>query len=513
MTSSDIHRNDLVLGIVGAGIMGRGIAQIAVAAGVATRLFDAKPGAAAEARDFVLQMLKRLVDKGKLTAADLDTATGRLGVVEGVEGLAGSHVIVEAIVEDLGVKQALFQQLEAATGDACLLATNTSSLSVTAIAAGCRVPSRVAGFHFFNPVPLMKIVEVIGGARTDPAVVEALLALGTRLGHRAVRVKDMPGFLVNHAGRGYGTEALRILSEGVAAHADIDRIMRDAAGFRMGPLELFDLTGLDVSHPVMESIYHQFYEEPRFRPSADTGRRLAAGLLGRKTGEGFYAYADGNRRDPEEEAAPAERPSTVWVSGAEPDGAEALRAFLRALPQPPAIETGDVPSSRALCLLTPFGDDATTAATEQGIDPRRAVAVDTLLPLKGRVTAMVTPVTGAAHRRAAHGVLASGGVPVTMIGDSPGFVAQRILAAIVNIGCDIAQQRIASPMDIDEAVRLGLAYPNGPLALGDALGAGRVLSILERLQAITGDPRYRPSLWLRRRALLGVSLATPDRRE
>ncbi len=174
------------------------------------------------------------------------------------------------------------------------------------------------------------------------------------------------------------------------------------------------------------------------------------------------------------------------------------------------IESGEMPSSRALCLLTPVGDDATTAATKQGIDPRRAVAVDTMLPLKGRITVMTTPVTESSSRRSAHGLFASGGVPVTVIADSPGFVAQRILATIVNIGCDIAQQRIASPADIDEAVRLGLAYPKGPLALGDALGAARVLRILERLQAITGDPRYRPSLWLRRRALLSVSLTTPE---
>ncbi len=509
-TPLNTSRPDLVMGIVGAGIMGRGIAQIAATAGIEVRLFDAKPGAAGLAREFVVSMLQRLVDKKKMTVADVAAAAARTRVVARLEDLAGAHVVVEAIVEDLDVKRPLFQQLEAAVGDDCILASNTSSLSVTAIAAACRVPSRVAGFHFFNPVPLMKIVEVVDGARTAPAVGDALLALGARLGHRAVRVRDLPGFLVNHAGRGYGTEALRVLSEGVAGVADIDRIMRDAAGFRMGPLELYDLTGLDVSHPVMESIYHQFYEEPRFRPSPETGRRLAAGLLGRKTHEGFYRYPDGRMESVPEAVAPPDRPASVWVSRTEPEAAGMLLAFLRALPEPPTIETDPAPSAGALCVVTPLGDDATTSATEQGLDARRTVAVDTLLPLKRRITVMATPLTSAAHRRAAHGLLASGGTPVTVVADSPGFVAQRILATIVNIACDIAQQQIAAPADIDQAVRLGLGYPTGPLSWGDALGPRRVLRVLDRLLAITGDPRYRASLWLRRRAMLGMSLAAPD---
>ena len=506
----DPSRPDLVMGIVGAGIMGRGIAQVAVAAGIETRLFDARPGAAHAAREFVVAMLGKQVEKGRMTAADGEAAVACTRVVDRLADLAGAHVVVEAIVEDLDQKRPLFAELEAVTGDRCILTTNTSSLSVTAIAAGCGAPSRVAGFHFFNPVPLMKVVEVVEGARTAPEVSEALLALGARLGHRAVRVKDMPGFLVNHAGRGYGTEALRVLGEGVAGIADIDRIMRDAAGFRMGPFELYDLTGLDVSHPVMESIYHQFYEEPRFRPSPVTGRRFAAGLLGRKVDEGFYKYAGGKIEDIAEPPAPVDRPARVWVSPAEPDGAAALVAFLRALPEPPMIETGAAPSAEALCFVTPLGDDATTTAVGQGLDAARTVAVDTLTGLAGRITVMATPLTSAGHRRAAHGLVASGGVPVTVVADSPGFVAPRILATVVNIACDIAQQRIATPPDIDEAVRLGLGYPKGPLAWGDALGAGRLLRVLERLHAITGDPRYRPSLWLRRRALLGVSLTTPD---
>lgn len=500
--------------------MGRGIAQLAAQAGMPTLLYDAKDGAAAEGRDSIAQVLNRLAEKGRVSRDDVDAAIGRMTVATGLDDLESADIIVEAIVENLDVKRRLFQAMEELVGDACVLASNTSSLSVTAIAAGLRRPERVAGFHFFNPAPLMKIVEVVAGARTDARTLDTLTEVAQRMGHRPVRVKDMPGFLINHAGRGYVTEALRILSEGVATPIDVDRIMRDAAGFRMGPFELLDLTGLDVSHPVMESIYHQFYEEPRFRPSPETARRLAAGLLGRKTSEGFYQYsrqsgvvaAPTAQRQGEpstDDAAPEARPSSVWISAVELESRRDLLAFLHALPHPPVIENDGSPSADALCIVTPFGADATTTSAEQELDPTRTIAIDPVFAFAGRLTLMSTPLTSRRRRDEAHGLFA-GGAPVTMIADSPGFVAQRILASIANVGCDIAQQRIADPADIDDAVRLGLGYPHGPLAIGDRLGASRLLRILERVQQITGDPRYRPSLWLRRRALLGVPLATPD---
>jgi 3-hydroxybutyryl-CoA dehydrogenase len=232
--------------------------------------------------------------------------------------------------------------------------------------------------------------------------------------------------------------------------------------------------------------------------------------LGRKTGEGFYRYVQGQSEQTPDDAAPQDRPASVWISAAEPEIRAELLTFVMSLPQPPVVEDGATPSSDALCIVTPLGADATTTAIEQRLDPVRTVAVDAVFGFSGRITVMSTPLTSARRRNEAHGLLASGGTPVSMIADSPGFVAQRILATIANVGCDIAQQRIADPADIDEAVQLGLGYPRGPLAVGDRIGASRLLRILENLQRITGDPRYRPSLWLRRRALLGVPLATPD---
>ncbi len=508
----DIQSPSLCIGIVGTGAMGRGIAQIAAQAGIRVLLFDALHGAANNARETVTGTLGKLADKGKISAEALAVATARLEVVARLDELASAHVVVEAIVENLDVKRTLFQQLEDIVAADCILATNTSSLSVTSIAAACKRPERVVGFHFFNPVPLMKIVEVIDGLLTAPWVAEALLALGRRMGHTAVAARDTPGFIVNHAGRGFVTEALRILGEGVADFAAVDRIMREAAGFRMGPFELMDLTGLDVSQPVMESIYHQYYQEPRYRPSALAAQRLAGGLLGRKTGRGFYRYANGAAEAMPEAGAPTTLPARVWISQAAPEWARALREI--ASRAGIAVDTGPVPGEAALCLVTPLGSDASSACATQGLDPARTVAIDCLPGVGAGATArrtlMTTPLTSPAMRDAAHALFAADGSAVSVIHDSAGFVAQRILACIVNIGCDIAQQRVASPADIDRAVTLGLGYPKGPLGIGDALGAMKVLKILEAMQDFYGDPRYRPSPWLKRRALLGVSLLTDE---
>ena len=493
-------------GIIGTGAMGRGIAQMAAQAGSHIRLFDSQPAASTKARDALFGQWDKMGDKGRLTADQIASLRERTTCVDTMADLAGCDLVVEAIVERLDAKIALFQSLEAVVSPDTVLATNTSSLSVTAIAAQLKRPQSFAGLHFFNPVPLMKVVEVIAGLRSTPAVCDALSAYVRQMGHTPVRAGDTPGFIVNHAGRGYGTEALRIVSEGIADFATIDRILRDQVGFKLGPFELLDLTGLDVSLPVMESIYRQYYDEPRYRPNAIAAQRLAAGLLGRKTGEGFYAYVDGQQQIPAEPAVPApDVAPPVWVSPRAARRAQLLQ-LLKNLGA--SIETGQTPSESALILVAPLGFDITTMAVVERLDPSRTVGIDMLVDdttTRRRVLA-TNPATRSDMRDAAHALMARDGKRVSVIRDSGGFVTQRMVAAIVNIASDICQQGVCTPPDLETAVKLGLGYPLGPLEMGNLYGPTNVLEVLFNMQTVYGDPRYRPSPWLRRRGAIGLSL-------
>ena len=349
----DVLRSDLCTGVAGAGTMGRGIAQVLAQCGARTLLFDAQPGAARKGKESIAAALGKLAEKGRLSTADAQAIVQRIEIVESLEAFAACQVVVEAIIEELGAKRALFSQLEKVVKGDCILASNTSSLSVTAMAAACERQGRVAGYHFFNPVPVMKIVEVVDGALTEPWVGEALTALAKRFGHTPVRCNDTPGFIVNHAGRAFVPESLRVLSEGVADFASIDRILVDAAGFRIGPFGLMDLVGLDVAHAVMKSMYAQYYEEPKYRPSFLAEPRVAAGLLGRKTGRGWYTYAkDGTAEALPEQKAPTQKPAAVWV-------VPELREFLSKF----NVEIRTRADNETVCFVSPLGRDATFADT------------------------------------------------------------------------------------------------------------------------------------------------------
>ena len=495
-----------LVGVVGAGAMGRGIAQMAVQAGCKVQVFDTSTQASEAALQSIQQQWERMAAKGKCTPEQLAQWKASLLPAATLSELASCDLIIEAIVERLDVKRDVFAQLEALVTPTAVLATNTSSLSVTAIAAGLKHPERLAGYHFFNPVPLMRLAEIIPGIKTDSGVCQRLDALTRAMGHTPVLAQDTPGFIVNHAGRAYGTEALRIVSESVSDFATIDRILRDQAGFRLGPFELMDLTALDVSHPVMESVYHQYYEEPRYRPSVITAQRLAGGIVGKKVGEGFYRYEDGVAQVPAEAETPVvSNMPPVWVS---PKAARRPELYQLLKHLDAHIETGAMPSDQAIIIVAPLGMDVTTIAAVERLDPTRTIGIDLLMPdgaVKRRVLA-TNPATREDIRDAAHALFARDGKAVSVIKDSGGFVTQRVLAAIVNIASDICQQSICTPQDLDLAVSLGLGYPKGPLAWGDELGPTNVLETLFNLQTVYGDPRYRPSPWLRRRGALGLSL-------
>jgi 3-hydroxybutyryl-CoA dehydrogenase len=494
------------VGIVGAGAMGRGIAQIASQSGSIVLLFDLQTEASNAAQLAVFAQWDKLLEKGRLDAGQVSAYKSRLNCAGTLSELANCHLVVEAIVERLDVKVSLFSELENIVSPNTVLATNTSSLSVTAIAAKLKRPAQFAGFHFFNPVPLMKVVEVIAGLKTSDKVCADLALYAQQIGHTPVQAQDTPGFIVNHAGRGYGTEALRIVSEGVTDFATIDRILKDQIGFKLGPFELMDLTALDVSHPVMESIYHQYFEEPRYRPSVITAQRLAGGMLGKKVGEGFYSYDNGVAQiSPEPPTPQVDEMPPVWVSPRAARRSELLQ-LLKNLGAD--IETGASPSPYALTLVAPLGFDITTVAVVERLDPARTVGIDMMMDdasTRRRVLA-TNPATRPDIRNAAHALFARDGKAVSIIRDSGGFVSQRVVATIVNIACDICQQGICTPKDLETAVTLGLGYPKGPLAMGNLYGPTNMLEVLFNMQTVYGDPRYRPSPWLRRRGAIGLSL-------
>jgi 3-hydroxybutyryl-CoA dehydrogenase len=493
------------VGVIGAGAMGRGIAQVGMTGGMTVLLFDAMAGAAAKARDAIFAQLDQMVTKGRLEADAAAAAKARLSVVESLAAFAPADLVVEAIVENLAVKQDVFRQLEVVVRPDCLLASNTSSLRIASIAAACKHRDRIGGLHFFNPVPLMKLVEVIRAPGTSDTTIAALVRVGERMGRLPVVVQDSPGFLVNLGGRAYTQEALRIVSEGVATPAQVDAVMRDNWGFKMGPFELMDLTGIDVNFPVSQIIHEGYFYDRRLATSPLHQLLKESGQFGRKTKQGFFAYDEaGKGMVPSADAVPMVEPARrVVLADADDD---ALGELLRGC----GLDVSGFDDGDSAILCAPLGEDVSSYAARLKLDHRRLFALDIAGKLEKRFTLMRAPGARRELFDAVAARLRAGGRAVTAIHDSPGFIGQRIAAMVANLGCEMAQIRIASPSDIDKAMTLGLNYPFGPLALADAMGLDTVHTVLTRLQAITGDDRYRPSLWLRRRALLGLSALTDD---
>ncbi|USG61534.1 3-hydroxyacyl-CoA dehydrogenase [Sneathiella marina] len=500
----DPHKQDLKIGIVGAGAMGRGIAQVSVTGGMQAIIFDAADGAARLAVDFISGMIGRSVEKGRLQSNEGQAAIDRLQVASTLADLKDCDLVVEAIVENIDIKQSVFQQLEEVVRPDAIIASNTSSIRISSIASACTHRGRVAGLHFFNPVPLMKLVEVINGTDTSADVTQALEVIGKRMGRVPVVVKDAPGFLVNLGGRAYTTEALRIVSEGVATPFEVDAIMRDACGFRMGPFELMDLTGIDVNFPVSQIIYKGYFQDKRLSTYPLHESMMEAGRLGRKTKAGFYEYDDNGTiiRPEVDPALEGEAAKRVYL--AEPS--DALQTLLRDL----GVSILDEDDGTSPILADPIGEDCTSLAQRLELDAKRLVAIDTHTGVFSRATVMAAPGVNENIMSSVITMLKGAAAAVTRIKDNPGFVAQRIRSMIANLGCEMAQIGIATPEDIDKGMKLGLNYPLGSVELAENMGTQNTYQILEQLQKITGEERYRPSQWLRRRAILNLPIHTPD---
>ena len=494
---------DYTVAVVGAGAMGQGIAQVSVQGGLKTLLFDARPGGAAEGAAQIGKRIDRLVEKGRIGDDDASSAKANLIPVDDMSALADCDAVVEAVFENYDVKAELFKNLEAVVSKDCILASNTSSIPISSIARNCEKRDRVAGMHFFNPVPLMKLVEVIRASETSDETVAALTELGKRMTRVPVSVADMPGFLVNMGGRAYSSEGLRMAHEAVATPAQIDAIMRDCRHFRMGPFELMDLTGIDINFPASTIIYNGYMQDPRIKTAPNHEAMYNSGQFGRKTGSGWFKYDGGKVVDPPSPDHVSDAAAASRMALAEPD--ETLEAFCKEIGLPVGDDDGSCP-----ILAAPFGDDATHAAMRTGADFKRLVCVDLSCDTSKRVTIMTAPGADSSVRDAAAAAITATGRAVTAIKDSPGFVAQRMSAMIANLGCYMAEVALATPDDIDLAMKLGLNYPLGPLELAADLEPRRCLQILDRLHAITGEDRYRPTMWLKRRALLGLPVHTPS---
>jgi len=493
--------NDTVVAVIGAGTMGAGIAQVAAVAGHPVRLVDQQIEVAQHAIEGVRAQFAHLAAKGKMSDGQARAAGARLVPVASLADLASAGMVIEAIVEDLDAKRRLFGELEDIVDPACLFATNTSSISVTAIGSALRHPGRLAGMHFFNPAPRMALVEIVSGLATDPAVAETLLATASAWGKTAVLTRSTPGFIVNRVARPYYAEALRLLDEGAADPATLDAVMRMAGGFRMGPFELMDLIGHDVNFAVTQSVWKGFFHDPRFLPSLRQQELVAAGYLGRKSGRGFYDYTE-NAVPPEPTfAAKYARPAHVELHGGLP-AARALAARLGLASSAPHAD-GRIATVGSAALYLSDGRSATRRAAESGIAD--TVLLDLALDY-GQAQAIAIASADQCSEEAvgaAIGLLQAAGFQVARLDDVPGLAVMRTVAMLANEAADAVNQGVCDAVGLDAAMRLGLNYPRGPLAWADEIGIGWVVAVLHHLGEHYGEDRYRVSPLLLRKHYSG----------
>lgn len=418
-----------------------------------------------------------------LTSSERDTVGACIEVVDNLEEFRSAGLVVEAIVENIEAKRGLFQALEEIVADTAILTTNTSSISVTAIAAELRNPGRVAGLHFFNPAPITKLVEVVSGLASSPAVLDLLCETATAWGKDPVRARSTPGFIVNRVARPFYAEGLRLLEEGAADAATLDAIMREAGGFRMGPFELMDLIGHDVNFAVTHSVFDAYYGDPRFRPSLTQQELVAAGWLGRKSGRGFYDYAIPDAKPVPNTVGPGPRPKEVVIEGdlgpAEPLATLIGEAGIKVR----RTDRSSLIKLDAATLALSDGRKATSLVASGA--PSDLVLMDLALDYRAATRIALSRADQATNSalEAAAGLFQFLGKTVSAVDDVPGMVVLRTLAMLANEGAEAVAQQVASAADVDRAMVLGVNYPRGPLEWADACGLALILGTLNALQS------------------------------
>ncbi len=519
MTPARGNRDDggvpAVIGVAGAGTMGAGIAQLGCTAGIRTLLHDPDGDALARGRQNIERRLAQAVKRGRLTAAEAQRAHARLHSAPALEDLAACELVIEAAPERLEVKRGLFARLSSVVSGDCVLATNTSSMLVTALAGAADRPENVVGMHFFNPPPLMALLEVVAGMQSSPRALAVARATGEAMGKHVIAAVDGTGFIVNRCNRPFGLEALKLVSEQVATVEQVDRICRLGGGFRMGPFELMDLVGVDVGLDVSRSFYEQSFGEPRWRPSPITVKIVAAGRFGRKSGRGYYEYPESGPHRSADPVPPAVGggDGLVVVAGASPLALELYEAAADAGWEVATPDEAAALQAPYLILDLSGGEEpqaplqgapqaiCTAAGSLTALDPGgSAVGFHALPPLRDSQLVELTrgPDSAGSAARAAQRFFATLGKHTEWVADAPGLVLGRIVCQVINEAAFALGEGVGTARDIDTGMIHGLNYPRGILAWADEIGLDHVLSVLDALSAERGEDRYRPAPLLRR---------------
>ena len=503
------------IGVIGAGTMGSGIALTALFVGLQVTLYDIAPPILEKGQQYIQKFLTR---KGQEAALD------NLSLTTNLEDLAAVEIVIEAALEKLDLKQEIFGKLDTICPPPAILATNTSTLAVTAIAAATGSPERVGGMHFFNPAPVLPLVEVAQAAQTSDNTVQTLVTLAETMGKTPVVTRDMPGFIVNRVARPFYLEALRLVGNGAVGHEQVDQAIQLGGGFRMGPFQLMDLIGIDINFTAAKSLYEQTFGEPRYRPHQLQWQKVQQNALGRKTGQGFYSYG---REAPAitmpEPPAAGQNSGAIWLWDGDwapglTDLCQQAGYTLSDAPDEIPVAGLVISGRRGMMHAGPDFDetlppevplfcqaaDATVSEMTTWLrHPERLVGFDGLFIGSGQVATLVaSPLLADNIRQAAERFFSGLGRHVIWMEDSPGLIVPRIICTLANEAAFAAGEGAAEPETIDLALRLGVNYPKGPFAWAEELGYQRVVAILEHLYREYGEERYRIAPLLRRLARL-----------